>query len=394
MIAALASTPTGCAQTFTLLYTFTGGTDGAIPVGGLTLDPTGNLYGTAESGVGNEGSVFKINRDGKFTVLHSFGPGGKTGAHPVAGLVRDSAGNLYGTTSGGGSFSEGTVFELPKQGKFKIVHNFSAGSDGSYPAAPMIFDASGNLYGTTVYGGTSECADGLGQPCGVIFKIDPNGKETVPYRFARPKRGGDFPYAGLIQDSSGNFYGTTLKGGADNLGTVFKFDTSHHETALYSFHGLDGEGPFAGLVQDANGNLYGTTAGGGNFGLGVFGTVFKIDPQGNETVLYNFTGGADGASPYGTLIMDAAGNLYGTTAVGGQNNGIDCFGGEGCGVVFKLDPSGNETVLHSFTETDGATPEAGLIMDSAGNLYGTTDLGGLLNDTCPGGCGVVFKITP
>ena len=193
------------------------------------------------------------------------------------------------------------------------------------------------------------------------------------------------PKSGLVRDKEGNLYGTTSYGGASHGGTVFKVDTAGRETVLHIFTGPDGIGPSAGLVRDKEGNLYGTTGGGGVSGGGLSGegTVFRLDTAGRESVLHSFTG-PDGANPIAGLIRDEAGNLYGTTAFGGF---LNCAG-TGCGVVFKLDPAGNETVLHSFTWPDGAFPFAGLVQDKAGNLYGTTTDGGA------SGFGTVFTLAP
>jgi uncharacterized repeat protein (TIGR03803 family) len=376
-----AAVPSGRAQTYTVLYSFTGGADGALPLGGVILDSAGNLYGTTRgAGEGGfEGSVFKLSPKGKFTLLHSFGTGGAGGAQPYAGLVRDSAGNLYGTTSEGG-LGAGTVFKLDRKGNFSVLHSFS-GTDGAMPTAPLILDPAGNLYGTTFQGGDPRCRRGFS--CGVVFKLDPEGNETVLHAFTRSKYG-RFPYAGLLRDSAGNLYGTTTTGGHGGFETVFEVDAAGNETVLSTFqHFADGADPWATLIRDAAGNFYGTTTGGGkgNCGRGC-GVVFKVDTNGNETVLHTFTGNSpDSGTPLAGLVMDSAGNLYGTT-----------FGN-----VFTLDPAGNLTVLHTITPgEDGEFPYAGLTMDSAGNLYGTTYFGGNLNDCLDagGGCGVVFKITP
>jgi uncharacterized repeat protein (TIGR03803 family) len=210
---------------------------------------------------------------------------------------------------------------------------------------------------------------GCDNSCGTVFKLDTKGHRTILHRFTELRRDGEFPRAGLFRDASGNLYSTTTSGGSGGSGIVFKLDTAGNETVLHAFEGPDGAVPFSGLIQDGTGNFYGATTSGGDFG-----TVYKLDPQGNETVLYTFTGGDDGSAPFGNLVMDTAGNLYGTTYAGGKNTA--CFDGEGCGVAFKLDPSGQETVLHSFTGgADGFGPEAGLVMDATGNLYGTTNFG-------------------
>ena len=282
-------------------------------------------------------------------------------------------------------------------------------TDGWYADAGLIQDDAGNLYSTTYLGGYSGCANGYG--CGTVFTLDTKGHETVLYSFCPggyPCGDGNNPVAGLIQDGAGNLYGTTFYGGnsGDGCGncgggTVFKVDGTGHETALYSFcsapNCTDGTYPSAGLIQDAAGNLYGTTINGGNpnsdcpFGAYGCGTVFKLDDTGRETVLYSFCSApncTDGAKPEAGLIQDAAGNLYGTTYQGGAN---------GEGTVFRVNSTGGEAVLYSFCSapncTDGAYPYAGLIQDSAGNLYGTTSFGGA-NVGCDygAGCGTVFKL--
>jgi uncharacterized repeat protein (TIGR03803 family) len=282
------------------------------------------------------------------------------------------------------------VFKLYASGLEMGIHTFEGGfqepPDGANPRAGLIRDKSGDLYGTTNFGGGHSCPGG---GCGTIFKVS-KGKEAVLYSFSGPD--GANPQAGVIRDAQGNLYGTTFSGGSGAVcggtgcGVVFELDSTGKETVLYSFLGqADGGGPLAGLLRDSTGHLYGTTIGGGASGAG---TVFKLNKVGKETVLYSFKGGADGVSPEAGLIRDSAGNLYGTTAYGG---GTACFGG--CGTVFKLDTTGAKTVLHTFTGgTDGALPEADLAQDSAGNLYGTTYNGG--GTGCGGaGCGVVFEVS-
>jgi uncharacterized repeat protein (TIGR03803 family) len=403
------------ASPFVTLYTFTGGADGGQPDAGLIQDAAGNFYGTTEfGGAANFGVVFKLDTTGKEAVLYSF-EGGADGAHPRAGLVQDSEGNLYGTTFEGGvgpchqqspnsrgatPTTCGTVFKVDSFGKESILHSFTGEPDGANPSAGLAMDAIGGLYGTTSYGGT------LG--FGTVFKLDTSGKESVLHSFT--SWDGAIPSAGLIQDAEGNLYGTTFRGGTSNLGTVFKLDTTGTETVLYSFMGgTDGAHPSAGLVRDATGNLYGTTVAGAElcFIIGYTpptpstfeycGIVFKLDPVGKETLLHKFTGPPDGAIPHAGLIVDAAGNLYGTTYEGGTGG---CFiaagyGPEflGCGSVFKLDPTGMETLLYSFPGASGSNwgPTSSLTLDAAGNLYGTTSQGG---GVCGGlGCGGVFKLS-
>lgn len=385
--------PSGQAQTYTVLYSFTGGTDGAFPSAGLVRDSAGRLYGTtlgAQEG-GLEGSVFKLSSSNRFKLLHSFPDGGAGGARPGA-LVRDSAGNLYGTTAGWGS-SPATVIKVTSSGTFSVLHTFTGGAGGSSPEGPLVLDSAGNLYGATSSGGSATCGGGSG--CGVVFKLDPSGNETVLRTFLDGKKG-TYPNGGLIRDAAGNLYGTTTAGGYKGNGAVFKLDPSGNETVLYAFKGgTDGSSPNGGLIRDAAGDIFGTTLRGGNHTCGgPCGVVFELDSNGNETVLHRFTGGSDGGNPNGGLAMDSAGNWYGTTVTGGAP-GCSSYA---CGVVFKLDSLGNDTVLYTFDHLNpapGFAPEAGVILDSAGNLYGTASLGGNLNDCQQGeGCGVVFKITP
>ncbi len=422
LLMGLVAVPTSWAQTYTVLYSFTGGKDGASPAGGLILDTAGNLYGTAAGG-SQAGSVYKLSHSGKFVLLHSFGVYGAGGAHPSGGLVEDSAGNLYGATSGGGTSRDpncfaggnklpsdgcGVVFKLDANGNFSVLFSFSGKTDcwkGCEPLAPLTLDAAGNLYGTTFLGGSRDCdpyklnnLEGfLNSDCGVVFKLDTTGNETVLHRFGNAQKSGDFPNAGFILDAAGNLYGTTeggginTNGGNGGAGAIFKLDPTGNETVLHFFEEfVDGDAPQSGLIQDGVGNFYGTTAYGGNPSAG---SVYKLDPQGNLTQLFSFPEGEGGQWPFGRLTMDAAGNLYGTTIAGGNQAATCNF--EGCGVVFKLDPSGHETVLHGFTGgADGGSPQADLVMDAAGNLYGTAPSGGAISNACPSGCGVVFKITP
>ena len=369
LVASILATQLAQAQTFTVLYTFGEGTDGGSPYAGLMRDSAGNLYGaTFGGGTGSAGTVFKVDPAGKETVLHNF-KGKADGASPIAGLVRGPGGALYGTTVEGGASNYGTVFKLSKTGKETVLHSFNS-QDGSYPDAGLLRDSAGNLYGTTVKGGASNL--------GTVFELDITGKQTVLHSFTGGADG-RFPYTygRLVRDAAGNFYGTTLAGGASDQGIVFKVNTTGQEIVLHNFTGgADGGYPYAGLVVDKKGNLYGTTYAGGASGQG---TVFKLTTAGKEIVLYSFTGGADGGSPTAPVLRDGKGNLYGTTYYGGASNS---------GVVFKLDPSRMETVLHSFDyANDGGYPVAPLIRDAGGNLYGTATAGGASNH------GTVFKLT-
>lgn len=371
--------PSAQAQTFTALYDFTGGADGGNPYAGLILDAAGNLYGTTQyGGTFHGGTAFEVDTTGRETVLHSFNR--KQGMIPRASLIRDLAGNLYGTASEGGGAGCGgtgcgTVFKLTNHGKLAVLHYFNAFPDGNNPWAGLVRDSWGNLYGTTVFDSTSDN--------GTVFKVDKSGKETVLYTFNALKSGKN-PYAGLVRDSKGNLYGTTSAGGfygkacSLGCGTVFELDPTGKYTVLHQFTaGSDGDKPLAGLVRDPAGNLYGTTELGGTSGQG---TIFKLSKAGKETVLYSFTGGTDGGNPRAALVRDEAGNLYGAAAYGGGNNPT--------GTVFKLDSAGTYTVLHTFNGTDGAQPFGGLAIDATGNLYGTTEAGGA------SGFGTVFKLTP
>jgi uncharacterized repeat protein (TIGR03803 family) len=315
-------------------------------------------------------------------LLHTFA-GGSDGAEPRTTPVLDTGGNLYGTTLSGGAYDGGLIFEVDNAGKFTTLYSFTNGSDGSAPNG-LALDNEGNLYGTTAGGG-----DGFG----TVFKFTPGGTGvTVLYTFS----GGDdgsTPEAGLVMDSAGNLYGTAYTGGSGGFGTVFKISTTNEFSVLYSFEGgADGADPLASLILDAQGNLYGTTGYGGSFATSCpigCGVVFELTPTAHgpweETLLYTFIGGSDGGGPEAGLVMDSAGNLYGTTFSGGSIGG-NC--GLGCGVVFKIDTAGTETVLHSFTgKPDGESPTAGLLLDSQNNLFGTTSQGG------PHELGTVFKMS-
>lgn len=360
------------AQTFSLLYSFTGLLDGGDPYATLVRDGAGNLYGTTfYAGKFNAGVVFKVKAAGKETVLFNF-PGGAGGEYPFAGLVRDSAGNLYGTTSGGVGTSNGTVFKVSKPGKQAILHNFAGGTkDGCAPYGDLLQDAAGNLYGTT------QSCGAFGN--GTVFKVSKTGKETVLHSFAGgPKDGATPVFTGLIMDAKGNLYGITELGGAFGNGTVYRLSPSGKVTLLHSFAGgtKDGCDPYGTPAMDKLGNLYGTAVACGTSNVGI---VWRVSPTGKETVLHNFSGGpSDGALPQAGVIMDANGNLYGDTTGGGSS---------GDGTVFKVSRTGKETVLHSFSGPDGKSPQADLIRDAKGTLYGTTYQGGSV------GYGTVWQIT-
>jgi uncharacterized repeat protein (TIGR03803 family) len=311
-----------------------------------------------------------VSAQSTLITLHTFsGPSGDDGANSYAPLVQDGAGNLYGTTAGGGAFHQGIVFRVDTSGNETVLYDFTGGTDGGDPHSGLLLDAAGNLYGITGGGGIFP-----GQ--GVVFKLDPSGVETVLHALTTTDGSGSA--SGLIIDPSGNFYGTAERGGAYDQGVVFKVDTLGNYSVVHSFgkRGVaDGSEPYAGLVRDAAGNLYGTTFGGGKYGAG---TVYKIDASGNASVLYSFRGGSDGLFPSSSLVLDVAGNLYGTTDAGGAHN---------LGIVFKVSASGKEKILHSFGSTnDGASPFVGLVKDESGNFYGVTDGGGAYHH------GTVFRL--
>jgi uncharacterized repeat protein (TIGR03803 family) len=368
------------AQMFKLVYQFKPGADGAQPYSSLILDSQGNMYGTTSTdGSYAAGTIYRVTPSGKETVLYSFTGLGGDGANPYTPLTGDSAGNLYGTTTYGGTYGGicgstgcGTVFKLAPTGKETVLYRFTgANGDGYYPYQGVVRDKAGNLYGTTILGGSGS---------GIVFKISPAGNETIVHTFNFIGNDGGFPIGGsLISDSSGNLYGATELGGSNGGGgTVYKIDKAGNETILAGFDfGSTGYEPYGSLLLNAEGNLYGTTLFGGTFNEGV---AFKVDTSGNETVLYNFSGmSGDGAEPNGGLVQDSAGNLYGTTFGGG---------GDFFGTAFEIGPSGAETILHSFSSNDGRFPESGLVMDAHGNLFSTAEYGGAY------GGGVVFGIKP
>jgi len=378
------------ANTEKVLYSFTGGSDGAQPEDALVFDASGNLYGTSVAGgcCGN-GTVFELtpNPDGTWTqtVLYSF-TGGSDGGGPVSAVTFDASGNLYGTSVQGGDYGDGAVYMLtPTSGGTwteNVIHSFN-GSDGAHPTGGLTFDTNGNLFGTTWQGGA--------RGHGVVFILTPNTDgtwtESVIHSFKGGKDGGTPDRGHLIFDSAGNLYGATAGwyGGA-SAGTVFELtpdsDGTWTESVIHSFEGgKDGAVAEGTLIFDPTGSLYGTTYRGGAHG---YGTVFKLTPgtggAWTKTVLHQFKGGKDGANPFGGVVFDTAGNLYGPT-----------HGGDG--TVFKLVPNSKgewtEQMLHRFKGgPDGLNPWGGVVLDAAGNVYGTTVNGG------PDGEGVIYEITP
>jgi uncharacterized repeat protein (TIGR03803 family) len=408
------------AQVYSIVYSFTG-VNGIGPGSSLAQDTAGNLYGVSPYGDGQGcysgcGAVYKLDPTGRFTVLYTFQ--GKPDVANPEGVILDAKGNLYGTTQGGGSSNSqacgsgcGAVFKLATTGEETILHSFAGPpGDGMFPYAGAIRDARGNLYGTTLYGGAYSAFGNPGE--GTIFKVTAAGKETVLYDFTGQADGG-MPWASLLL-RNGVLYGTTSRGGTgpcgdifgNGCGTVFRLE-GKKETVLYSFNNKsDGGYPLASLISDKAGNLYGTTAYGGDLKCvqppvklipsskppieqppSGCGTVFKISPTGKETVLYTFTGTTDGSEPGTALTMDSAGNLYGSTSFGGDPTcGYTGNGYSGCGTIFKIDTAGTFSVLHAFSGPDGAYP-GDLIQDHEGNLYAPA-FGG------PANAGIIFKLTP
>jgi uncharacterized repeat protein (TIGR03803 family) len=327
----------------------------------------GNFYGTTLfGGAHGGGTVFKITPTGTLTPLYSFcsKTGCTDGYQPVAGLVLAN-GNFYGTTSSGGAHDYGTVFKITPTGTLTTLHSF-ASTDGANPEARLFQGTDGNFYGTTHSGGA--------HGGGTVFKITASGRLTLLYSFC-PTTGcadGVYPWAGLVQGTDGNFYGTTLGGGTNgNYGTIFKINSTGTLTTLHSFCSktscTDGVFPYAGLVQGTDGNFYGTTSGGGTL---LRGTVFKINSTGALTTLHSFVG-TDGTAPYAGPVQATDGNFYGTVSGGGAN---------GFGTVFKITPTGTLNTLHNFTGTDGSNVTGGLVQGTNGNFYGTTQNGGTNSD--------------
>jgi uncharacterized repeat protein (TIGR03803 family) len=408
--------PLAQAQTFTVIHTFTGGADGGSPEGGLTMDAAGNLYGTTagyEEPCGSQcGTVFEMKPTGQGWVLaplYRF-TGGSDGASPQAAVVFGPDGALYGTAVYGGTscpstqYGCGTVFRLTPQPRAcnsvlcpwvqTVLYRFVGGAnDGAFPLSQVTFDTAGNLYGTTYSGGvyTTNCDYGDNW-CGTIFKLThSNGgwTESVPYFFTGANDGAN-PIAGLTADAAGNFYGAAELNGVGGGGTIFEltpYGSGWAENTLLSFVSSSGGGyfPRGQLIFDPAGNLYGTTEFGGEY-PNEGGTVFEMSVSGGGWTItggYSLPGSTEHGGPLAGLVRDSAGNLYGTAFQLGSNN---------VGLVFKLTPSNGGwtyTLLHEFSVGDGGDfPVGGLVLDAQGNLYGTAGGGGAY------GWGVVWEITP
>jgi uncharacterized repeat protein (TIGR03803 family) len=313
-ILAAMAIPSAQAQTFTVLYNFDGASHGGDPYASLIRDAAGNLYSTVGYGGGTSfsGGVFQVAPDGTETMLYSF-TGGADGAFPFSPVVRDSAGNLYGTTSQGGSANAGVVFKVDPSGTETVLHSFTGGADGIIPIGGLVRDKAGNLYGTTSQGGTSND--------GIVFKISPSGKETILHTFTGSATDGKYPsYTSLLLDAKGNFYGVTEEGGSADGGILYSLSKTGKLTILHSFTGgtTDGCNVLGTPFMDAAGNFYGTTS---SCGAHTLGTVWKVSKDGKEKLLHSFAGGtSDGEYPLAGVIKDATGNLYGNTETGGASN--------------------------------------------------------------------------
>ncbi len=372
-----------------VLYNFTGSNDGGNAATGLVFDHQGNLYGsTVIGGLYTCGTVFKLApaSSGPWleSVLYNFDCNA-TGKSPHGGVTFDRSGNLEGTTVAGGTGGYctgdgcGVVYQIAGSSE-TVRYNFTGAGDGFGPGGAVVFDRRGDAFGTTPDGGAFYQ--------GVIYEISRAGKQRVLHAFTGGKDGGVGSLGSLLLDKSGKIYGVTELGGAQSSGTVYELSQAGknkwHLRTLYAFKGTpDAAFPYGGLIADKSGNLYGTTYYGGAHGVGsVFELVRKKNGKYRERVLYSFQGGSDGSYTTSTLIFGASGDLYGTTSSGG--------GSCDCGTIFKVDPtSGAEQVLHNFgSGTDGAYPYYGLTADQSGNFYGTTVAGGNF------GQGVVFEFTP
>jgi uncharacterized repeat protein (TIGR03803 family) len=393
---------------YALLHTFTNSPDGANP-GPLIGDAQGNLYGTTRGGgpacVGSIltcGTVFKVNSAGNETVLYTF-KGDGDGAYPIAGLIRDAAGNLYGNTEGNGAIGAlSTVFKLDTHGNETVLHDFN-GPEGCCQDSPLALDAKGNIYGTSPYSGDYNCDVIIGLGCGSIYQLTPAGKIKDIHIFTGTD--GIKPEGGVVLDDQGNVYGTTLLGGnlecfspaggiqeAQGCGTVFKLDRSGALTVLHTFTGqADGSSPL-GLIRDPGGNLYGIASYGGDLACyppDGCGTIFEVDANGNFSVLATVTPTLTPEPLFAShLFRDPRGNLYGAAQIGGANFS---------GFIFKIGPSATLTNIFSFPSTaqeqDGNNPQS-ITMDSTGSFYGSMLTDGDQNNDCGfQGCGTVFKVT-
>ena len=375
-IALCAAPSSGCyAGNFKKIYQFpSNASEGKQPSGELALGADGNFYSTTYSGgASGKGTVYKVTPQGQHTLLYSFA-GEPDGAGPYGSVVIDKAGNLYGTTALGGTQNLGTVFKLAPDGTETILHSFAGSpSDGSNPQSTLTIDEAGNLYGATVNGG-SNSSDGT------IFKVSGAGEETIIYSFDYEH--GYQPQGRLFLDADGSLYGTAASGGKFFNGTAFKLKPDGGFKVLHDFgknRATDGATPYSGLVLGRGGYFYGITAGGG---MSDEGTVYRLKRDGSESLVHSFSG-TDGQEPLSELVVGANGDLYGTTSLGGKRPKN--------GVVFKLAPSGQGRVIHNFKGMDGSEPYSGLVFDASGTLYGVTTGNG---PRAPVNSGTIFSIVP
>jgi len=358
-------------------------TDGQVPMA-LIQATDGNFYGVTQGGGTNGvGTFFRLTTEGVETVLYSFAGGTADGAYPW-GLIQGSDGNFYGTTKEGGvqtcslpnsggsgttTAACGVLFKVTSTGAESVVYFFTGQSDGSLPTGRLVQAGNGSLYGTAEFGGlvNTSCPSG----CGVVYQIPPGGTESALYSFKGTAASDGQAPTSVTQGTDGNLYGATISGGPGNFGTIFALTTGGTETILHSFLGTsDGSSPAAALIEGADGSFYGTAIFGGTAGAG---TIFNVTTAGVETTLYSFTGSPDGAVPTGNLLLASDGEFYGATDDGG--NVTTC--NSGCGTVFSLTTTGQESILYNFpaagTTTSPVAPEpGGLIQGTDGNLYGIT----------------------
>jgi uncharacterized repeat protein (TIGR03803 family) len=370
VLAASASVATAAgAKRFQTLYTFTGGADGGWPAGNLVADKSGNLYGTTSVGGPNgAGTVFKLAPDGTETVIYHF-TGATDGDLPMSGLLMDSARNLYGVTEVGGAYGAGNVFKVTPDGTETTIYSFGATHADAYnPICQLIWGPHHTLLGTTVNGGTGYL--------GTVFQVSLDGKETILHNFTGSD--GQYPHGGLVMDAAGNSYGTTTNTAKGDSGTVYKIDSAGNFSTVYTFTNASGYDPFASLTLDKSGNLYGTAMAGGAHS---YGTVFKLTTSGTLTVLYSFTGAGDGSDPLAPVFLDKQGNLVSTTSGGGIGDNGTVFSLAPNGTLTTLfsfsSPGGNH-----FQNSTGSHSQAGVIQDKAtgaGWLYGSTYAGGTGN---------------
>ena len=373
------------------LHVFRGGKNGSNPISGLVADGQGNFYGTTTTGgIGNCngghgcGIVFKIGADARESLVYAF-KGKKDGASPFGDLTIGPDGSIYGTTqSGGASCGCGTVYKIRPDGTEKTLYQFQGGADGITPEAGVTLDGDGNIYGTTQQGGSGSCQGG----CGTVFKLTPTGTKTIVHDFSSDADG-ELPTGGLVFDSSGNLFGTTQFGGThcgfNNCGTLFKITPGGVKSTVHDFgaDAEDGARPFGGLIIDGTGTLWGTTLEGGDH---IRGTLYKVPPQGQVTIVWAFGMFPDGAYPGNGVIEDGAGNLYGT---------LPTDGSEGPGMLFRYSIADQtETIVYAFPGFPGGRSPTGTVaFDTLGNIYGTTFAGGVHRTGCDAnGCGLVYKL--